>query len=202
RIIALKPGLVVAWKSGSPTAQVEKLKALGIPVFDSEPRDIEGIATSIERLAHLAGTEKTGHQQANSFRERIRQLESNYRSRPKVRVFYQIWNDPLMTLNGNHLVSSIVRLCGGENIYAHLPQLTPSIEEAAVLKANPEVIISGDKGRLDTLIQWKRFKRMTAVVRNNLFTVDADAVARSGPRVADGAEAVCRHIDEARQKRK
>ncbi|MEB0137367.1 cobalamin-binding protein [Actimicrobium sp. CCC2.4] len=201
RIVMLKPDLVVAWGSGNSASQLARLRALGIAVFDSEPRDFATIASSLERLATLAGSEATGHAAARDFRVRLQTLTSTYQRRATVPVFYQIWRAPLMTLNGQSMVSSAIRLCGGNNIFAQLPQLAPVIGAEAVLQANPEVILTGGDDEAAALADWRRFPSLLAVQRNNLFVINADWLARSGPRLLDGTELLCRQLDSARRKR-
>ncbi|MFT5534046.1 MAG: iron complex transport system substrate-binding protein [Candidatus Paceibacteria bacterium] len=201
RIVQLKPDLVVAWGSGNSASQLARLRALGIAVFDSEPRTFAAIASSLERLATLAGSEAVGHAAAEDFRTRIQTLSSTYQQRAPVRVFYQIWREPLMTLNGKSMVSAAIRLCGGNNIFAQLPQIAPVVGTEAVLEANPEVILTGGDDEMAALAGWRRFSSLLAAQRNNLFVINADWLARSGPRLLDGTELLCRQLDSARRKR-
>ncbi len=201
RIVQLKPDLVVAWGSGNSASQLARLRALGMAVFDSEPRTFAAIATSLERLATLAGSEAIGHVAANDFRSRLNTLASTYQQRAPVRVFYQIWREPLMTLNGKSMVSAAIRLCGGINVFAQLPQLAPVVGTEAVLQANPEVILTGGDDEVAALAGWRRFASLLAVQRNNLFVINADWLARSGPRLLEGTELLCRQLDSARRKR-
>ncbi len=201
RIVQLKPDLIVAWSSGNSAAQIARLRALGIPVFESEPRDFDAIASSLERLAHLAGTDATGQAAASSFRERLRKLAATYRHRPTVTVFYQIWRKPLMTLNGAHPVSRALRLCGGENIFGGLPQLAPTVGIEAVLQANPDAIIASNGATGDVLSGWRRFPHLKAVAHGNLITIDGSEMNRSGPRMLDGVEDLCRQLDRVRGKK-
>jgi iron complex transport system substrate-binding protein len=201
RVMTLKPDLVVVWGSGNSAAQIAKLRSLGVPVFESEPRDFAAVASSIERLAHLAGTDAAGQAAAENFRARLGKIAATYRQRPTVRVFYQIWHSPLMTLNGAHMVSNAIRLCGGENIFAKLPQLAPTVSTEAVLKANPEAIIASSGEKDDPLSGWRRFPALTAVARGNLFSVDGEWMNRPSPRVLDGTEALCKHLETARRKK-
>ncbi|WP_151446099.1 cobalamin-binding protein [Lacisediminimonas profundi] len=202
RIAALRPQLIVAWGSGNNAARLQQLRELGYPVFVSEPRDFETIATSLERLSVLAGTASTGRAAAAQFRQQVKALQARYRSRPPVRVFYQIWRAPLMTLNNDHLVSHAIATCGGSNIFGHLPQLAPTVGIEDVLLADPEVIINASGGADDDGVQiWRRFPRATAVRRANLYTVDSDSLTRATPRILEGTEAICRALDLARTKR-
>jgi iron complex transport system substrate-binding protein len=201
RIVSFKPDLVVAWGSGNSAVQIARLRSLGVPVFESEPRDFATIASSLERLAHLAGTAPVGKTAAEAFRRRLKTIAATYQYRPTVRVFYQIWRAPLMTLNDAHLVSHAIRLCGGENIFGKLAQLAPAVGIEAVLQANPEVIITGSSED-GALSDWRRFTRLTAAARNNLFSIESDWMTRNGPRILDGTEALCKQLDVARGKRK
>ncbi|HYD97162.1 MAG TPA: cobalamin-binding protein [Noviherbaspirillum sp.] len=201
RILQLKPDLVVGWNNGTAAAQLAKLETLGVPIYKSEPYDFAAIANSLERLAHLAGTDAHGKAAAASFRSRWKQLQDTYQKRRNITVFYQIWRSPLMTLNGSHLVSAALRLCGGENIFAKLSQLAPTVNEEAVLKADPEVIVASSGEQDDVFAPWRRFPGMKAVARGNLMTVEGALMNRAGPRILDGTEALCRALDEARAKR-
>ena len=200
RIIALQPDLIVIWGESSLTPQIAKLRALGVPVYMSEPRDFESIATALERFGELAGTASVAHPAAGHFRSRLKQLRATYAARAPVRLFYQVWKDPLMTLNDQHLVSDVIRLCGGENIFGKLPTLVPRVGVEAVLKADPEVIVAGSSGE-DPKNDWRRFPSLTAVARGNLITLNSDWMSRAGPRILDGAQALCKHLDAARAKR-
>ncbi|AMO96904.1 periplasmic binding family protein [Collimonas fungivorans] len=201
RIVALKPDLVVAWSSGNSASQIARLRAIGIPVFESEPRQLEAIASSLLRLSQLAGTEDSGAAAAAAFKARLAQLDATYRQRPPVRVFYQIWKKPLMTLNDSHMVSSVIALCGGENVFGKLPQLAPTVSTEAVLQADPEVIFAADGGSSPSA-SWRRFPKLTAVAANNLFTLTPNWMSRPGPRILDGAAELCQKLDLARSRRR
>lgn len=200
-IITLKPDLVVAWHSGNSTSQVARLRQLNIPVFESQPNNFEMIATSMKRLAALTGTEIVGEKSASDFRARWHALEQQYRNRSSVSVFYQIWSQPLTTLNGNHMVSTVLRTCGGRNIFADLPQLAPSVSVEAVLAADPDAILTPSDAKDAPLKSWQRFSRMKAVAANNLFVVNADWLNRAGPRIVDATAEVCKTLDIVRTRK-
>jgi len=200
RIAALKPDLVVAWHSGNAPTKLAQLRKLGIPVFESEPRNFDAIVSSVQRLAHLAGSDDVGMPAARALDARWRALAQRYSQRAPVAVFYQIWRTPLMTLNGAHVVSQALNLCGGTNIFADLPQLAPAIAVETVLQANPEVIIATAEESA-SLDDWRRWPKLTAVARNNLFVLPSDLMMRFGPRMVDGAALLCERLEEARGKR-
>ena len=198
RIIALKPDLIVGWKSGNHPAQLERLRALGIPVFDSEPRKFDDIASSLERLGMLAGSDE-GRLAAARFRDALQKLRERYAARTPVTVFYQIWPSPLMTLNDAHIVSEAIRLCGGTNMFGSLAPLVPTISREAVLKADPQAIFVSDEDDR-AFDRWRGFGKLSAVRNDNLFRIDGSVMNRAGPRMLGATARLCEQIDSARQK--
>ncbi|MBR7777021.1 cobalamin-binding protein [Undibacterium rugosum] len=200
RIVAYKPDLIVIWGTGNAKNLANQLRNSKLNVFESEPRDYDMVATSIERLAHLAGTDAQGKAAAAQFRERLTQLRKRYQSDTKpVSVFYQVWQKPLMTLNDTHMVSAAIRLCGGRNVFAELKEISPSISLEAVLAANPDAIISAGDSPDKLREQWKPYAILNAVKKNHIYTVKGDWLNRAGPRILEGTEALCKAIASARQ---
>jgi iron complex transport system substrate-binding protein len=204
RIIGLKPDLVVAWRSGNLREPVERLRTLGIPVYITEPRHLESIPSHLVRLGKLAGTEKVATAAADDFSKRLAVLRSSGTRTVQLRVFYQISLAPLYTVNGDHLISEIIGLCGGVNIFAPLRVFAPVVSLEAVLQAAPEVILAADTGRgVQAAVHayWSAWPALPAVAGGNLYFIDADVISRATPRILSGAEAICRALDTARAKR-
>ena len=198
RILALKPDLIVAWTSGNSAKQLTRLRQMEFTVYQSEPRNFETIASSLERLSRLTGTEQVGKREALHFRQRWQELAARYQDRPPVRVFYQIWRAPLMTVNDQHLVSQALHLCGGQNVFGHLAHLAPAVSMESVLQANPQAIITTGEGENDPLGAWRRLEQLDAVKHENLFLLNADYIHRPTPRVLIGVQALCEHLETAR----
>ncbi|CAJ0775476.1 Vitamin B12-binding protein [Ralstonia condita] len=207
RIAALKPDLVVVWRHGNAQKQIDRLHALGIPLFFSEPHRMSDIPRSIEALGTLLDTRASAHDAAKQFRERVDALRHRYAGRPPVTVFYQVWDQPLMTLNGQHIFSDMLALCGGRNVFANEPLLVPTVTAEAVIAANPEVLLTASLGAtqgnrpIDTLDGWKRWPHMLAVQRGNLFSINGDLINRFGPRLVDAATLLCEDLEQARMRR-
>jgi len=197
RIVALKPDLIIAWQSGNPKDAILKLKKLGFPVFQIEPRSVADIANIMRRFAVLTASKSTAQPAIHEFEQRYEQLKKQYKSRRKVSVFYEIWNQPLMTVNGEHLISKVISICGGSNIFAKLNSLAPTVAIEPVLLANPEVIIAGDNLR-NKLNAWNRWTDLAAVRYQNLFLVNRDYINRHSPRILEGIKQVCESLEQAR----
>ncbi|MCX7154502.1 MAG: cobalamin-binding protein [Proteobacteria bacterium] len=203
RIVSLKPDLIVVWRDGNAQRQLEKLLSLGIPVYYSEPQRLEDIARSIEKLGLVAGTGPVAAAAAREFSARLAGLRARYAALPTVPVFYQIWNKPLMTVSGNHVISDVIASCGGRNIFADLKPLAPVIAEEAVIERDPEAIGGAAVDpKIDGFDMWRKWPRLLAVRRGNFFTVHPDLISRHTPRILDAAQALCEQLDAVRARRK
>lgn len=204
RLIALKPDLIVLWLHGGSGRQVELLSKLGIPMYHSEPHKLADIAHSVQRLGRLMGTDAVAQPAAKALSDTLTGLKLRYANRPPVRLFYQVWDKPLYTLNGEHIVSDAIRLCGGENIFAEMTVTAPVVSIEGVLQRDPEAIFgSSERAARDGGVDlWRRYGALRAVQSDNLFTLDGNLLNRSGPRMVQGAKVLCEKIELARQRRK
>lgn len=202
-LLSLKPDLIVAWQSGNPAAALERLLKFNLPVFLSEPRQLEDIATNLERLGVLAGVATAAHRASAAFRGQLAQLRARYAGKAPVTVFYQVWDRPLITLNGQHMISAVLELCGGKNVFASLPVLAPEVGMESVLAADPQVIItSGSASSADHgLEQWARRPTLRAVRNQQLYFIEPDTLQRSTPRILLGTAEICRVLESAREPR-
>ena len=200
RLLALNPDLVVVWFHGIALKQIEKIRALGIPSYYSDPKELEDLATSVEKFGALAGTQPAARAWAEAFRRRHQALVKKYSGQRTLKVFYQLWNRPISTLNREHLVSRMIAMCGGTNVFGQAPMIAPVVSVEAVLSANPQAILAGnlDKGRPEWLQDWKKWTEIEAVRAGNLFDVPSDYVNRPGSRALDGAQAICEALETAR----
>jgi iron complex transport system substrate-binding protein len=201
RIASLKPDIVFVWLSGTPERQRQALKALaqrqGFAVFESEIRSVDGIASTLERMGRLAGTEAQAQQSAAKLQTDWAALAKQYQSAKPLRVFYQVWDAPLMTFNGQHLVSAAIKTCGGIQGFDNLSALTPTVSREAAAAFNPQLILSGDPA-LKSLAAWKKLPQLDAVKNAQLKAVDGAVLTRMGPRFVDAARALCKVMDETR----
>ena len=202
RVIAMKPDLIVVWMHSSSERQLDMLRQLAIPLYHSEPPTLDAIPGSIARLGQLLGTEKVADAAADDLRQKLAALTARYARRSPVRLFYQVWDKPLYTLNGTHIVSDAIRVCGGENIFADLKMTAPVVSAEAVLQQDPEAIFGTSQKDNGGVNLWRQYTTMTAVRNDNLFTLNGELLNRAGPRMIEGTAALCEKLDIARQHRK
>jgi iron complex transport system substrate-binding protein len=198
RLLALRPDVVLVWESGTPVQTIERIRALHLRVVSVETHRLADVATAVRTIGELAGNGAEAEPVAAKFENDIEQLRSEYRDRPPVTVFLQINERPLYTVNGRQIMSEIVSLCGGVNVFAHLNELAPAIGIEAVVAKNPQVILSTSDTVPDAVASWSKWRHIEAVRTGNVYTLNSDDVARSTTRLAVGARDVCRTLDTAR----
>lgn len=195
RIAMLKPDLILAWKTGNHAGDIGKLEEFGFKVFVMEPARLRDIQRLLRSIGKLAETSAAAEAAAGDFERKLETLRERYSRKRPVTVFYEIWNEPLMTVNGAHMISDVLRLCGGVNAFARARMLTPVISPEGLVAADPEVIISG----YSKLENWRRFKMLSAVRNHRVFFVQPELLERQSPRILEGAGEVCERLDKVRQ---
>jgi len=199
RIVALRPDLVVAWASGSPKRQVERLGALGLPVFYSETPDLDAIAGTLERLGRLAGTAAAAGQRAQRFRRDLAELRAQHAGRASLRVFYQVAAQPLVTVSTRHVIADALAVCGARSIFAAHRDWLPRPSREAVLLADPDaIVVAAADDREARLAQWRHWDALRAVAAGRLYIVDPSTLHRATPRILEGVAKLCGHIATAR----
>ncbi|MEK6592937.1 MAG: cobalamin-binding protein [Pseudomonadota bacterium] len=203
RIVKLGPDLILAWRSGNSPRDVMRLEQLGFPVFVTEPARLADIPRLMRMTGALTDRQREAEQEALVFINKISMLRKLHEGKPPVRVFYEIWHQPLLTVNGAHLISDVVALCGGRNVFAHVPALTPAVSLEAVLAAQPEAILGGSSagGEREFIAQWRKVA-VDGLRSTPAFYVAPDSIQRQTPRIAEGAAVICEHLDKVRAKRR
>jgi iron complex transport system substrate-binding protein len=201
KILELKPDLIVAWQSGNPKSSITQLKNLNLKVYVAEPKNLSSIASHIEKLSVLTGTESRAQIAIQEFNSIYGELKRRYNNKSKVKIFYQLWDRPIITVGGNELINDIIELCGGENIFGDLPQLAPKIDQESVLIRNPKVIVASGSNteRPQWLDEWELWPQLTAVAEENLYFIIPELLQRHTPRALLGTRQMCEYIDQARK---
>lgn len=198
-LLQYQPDLVLVWLSGNGESMIKRLKSLGLNVYVNKPRHLDDIPRSVLNIGKLLGREDTAEPVAAQFRQAIKTLGDEYGQSRPVTVYYQIWQSPLMTFGGSHLVSDVMALCGGHNVFANTAGLVPRLSVESVLAADPEVIVVGQYTEAGTAFDyWRQWPQLRAVAGGHIYDVDPYLLHRHTPRIVKGARQLCEAIDHAR----
>ncbi len=199
RVLAMQPDLVLVWQSGNGSSLATRLRDLKLPVFVSEPQSLVQIESTVRSLGQLTGRNEEARSGADAFAARVTKLTRAAPGSGPVRVFYQIWGQPIYTVGSRHLISQIIEMCGGENVFAGLPGLAGSVSVESVLAADPDLIVASghDDTRPRWLDDWRRWPELRAVKRDQLRFIPPSVIQRHTLRVLEGAEMMCGMIKES-----
>ena len=202
-VVGLNPDLILAF-GGNGWEMINRLRDLGYTVYVDEPREMEDVASALTRFGTLLGTEAHTAPIIQRFKARLTALQQQFSEQQTLRVFYQVWNEPLITINGEHLISSVMRLCGGRNIFSDAIPMAPRVSVETVAYRDPHAIIASGHGeqKPEWLDNWKLWPAITAVKNDHLFFIPPDILQRHTVRILDGAQMMCEFLHEARRSNK
>jgi iron complex transport system substrate-binding protein len=206
-IAQLKPTLVLVWGSGTSVAVKARLKALNIATFESEPSTLAGIVQEAQTLAARLGEPAnnpdlqaldTRFKQLNAYRIQTNQLNNATSNTHAIAAFHPIWPRPLMTINGQHVMSDALKYCGARNIFAKAQGLTPTVSLAQVLREQPKVIvISTSASEPNISKQWdsliNAFPKESGL-QPTIITVNGERFHQPGPSMIEETLDLCKSM--------
>jgi iron complex transport system substrate-binding protein len=198
RVVALRPDVVVVWEGGNNVAQISRLESLKLTLYRHKLEKLHDIPVSLRRLGALAGTRTVAEAAARDVESRLENLEKRYgQSADKPTVLLEVWNRPIYTVGGSHMMTDSLRLCGARNVFADLKEQGPSVDTEAVIGRDPQIIIAVAPPGVarEWLAEWKRFATLRAVRDGRLVPFEDQRLSRLGPSAVAGTEALCEAIN-------
>jgi iron complex transport system substrate-binding protein len=196
RLLSLRPDLVLAWSDGSPAEQLVLLRRLGLATLPMRQNALADVPAAIEQLGRLFGTEAVANENASRFRTELAALRARYASAPRLRVFYQVWDAPLYTLGGTQVVTEVLGVCGATNLFGEQAQSAFAVDAETVYARDPDAIVLA--GSAAENVEWRKRWTTRPPLRATFVAVDPDLVNRMGPRIVEGAAALCAKLDAVR----
>lgn len=197
RVVALRPDVVVVWEGGNNPAQVSQLERLKVPLYRHKVEKLADIPISLRRLGNLTGTRDIAEKAAADVEARLAKLRQLYAGTSNPTVLLEVWNRPIYTVGGSHMMTDSLRLCGARNVFGDLKEQGPSVDLEAVIGRDPAIIVAvappGTAG--EWLSEWKRFPSMAAVKTGRLIAFEDSRLSRLGPSALAGTEALCQAIN-------
>ena len=201
QLALLRPDALLVWESGIPEHVIDELRQAGYQVELIRTRSLQDVAIALRRIGELTGHARDADAAADDFLDGLLALKQKYASAAAISVFYQVYQRPLYTINGEHYVSELIQLCGGQNIFADLNALAPAISVEAVIERDPEVMLASTDAGDDAFAEWRRWPSLSAVRTGNQFMMPADSIGRGTPRLLAAGQTVCDALQTAREKR-
>ena len=201
QLVALRPTVVVVAVDVVQRVRIDRLRALKIPVYQVHVTKLAGMPASLRRLGALTGTRAAAESAAAGLDAELARIGATYRGRKPLRVLYQIWDQPIYTIGGKHVITDALALCGATNVFAELSTAAPAVtREAAVLRDPDLILVSAPPGEGEGwLAEWRKFPALSAVRSDHLIKYSDLRIDRMGPSVIAATANLCAVIDQARE---
>lgn len=201
KLLMLKPDMVIAWKSGNQAEDLAKIKRLGIELYLSDPRFIEGVASEILKLGQITGHIEQSKKVAETFTAKLNAIKVTQKDKTTLTGFYQLWPEPMMTVSKNTWINQLIETCQVTNVFANSDTDYPQISIENVIVTKPQVIIIPDEKskRVMPTVNWQQWPEIPAVKYEQFISVNADLLHRFTPRMLDGLAQMCDKVDISRE---
>ena len=190
KIVALKPDLVIASTASQLEQFVRRLDELGIPIYVSNPRGIDDVLASIERIGEITGARERSVELSGALRARIDATERRVSTLEKPKVLFILGTEPLITAGAASFVTDLIRRAGGKSISEDAPGDYPQYSLETAIAKQPEVIfLQAGESALPS-----RLKQTPAAESGRVYHLNDDLLLRPGPRIVDGLEQMAAKI--------
>ncbi len=194
QIVALAPDLVLA--SSLHQEQVEKLEELGINVLVLYANSVEDIYRGLEMVGEATGNQAQAAELVQSMEARLQAVQSHLDEADipdPVRVYHEVYSDPLMSAGGSTIIHQVITLAGGENIFGDVREDYPVVSAEAILESEPQVILfplyhGTAEFMIEEMKQRPGWADLPAVQQERIYGVHDDIFSRPGPRVVEAVE--------------
>lgn len=200
KVVALQPDLILVWDTGTPAADIKKMQQLGLKVLHFQTHQLEDIASQLLQLGELVQQPAIAKSLAKNYLQQLKDLRQQYQAQSPVRVFYELWDNPLSTINKNAWPSQHLHVCGAQNLFENASASYPQVGLEQVISADPALIIQPvSENEPRTLVNWQRWPELMATKNNQIIQVDSDLLHRATLRTLDGVAILCHKIAKSRQ---
>jgi iron complex transport system substrate-binding protein len=204
QLLALRPSVVVVAVDVVQRVRMDRIRALRIPVYEVHVTSLAQMPDALRRLGALTATESTARARAAAYSQQLERLAAQYRGRAPLRVLYQIWDRPIYTIGGRHIINDALKLCGADNVFADLATAAPAVTREAAVLRNPDLILVSAPPQIaaEWIAGWQRYPALSAVRGGRVVAYADERMDRMGPSVIDATSSLCALIDRVRTDRR
>lgn len=201
KILAYEPDLIIAWRTGNPIDDLERLEKLGLKVVYSDPRNLDDVAAELRLLGDLTGTQERAEILAKKYEKELKALRTKFANKSPISVFYELWSNPLTTISNNSWPQQHLNVCGAKNPFVKSIMDYPQIGLEQVVIAKPQLIIQpmshGEPN--PNAVNWFQWNEIPASKHKQLIQPNSDKLHRMTSRLLEELESLCISIDNSRK---
>ncbi len=195
-ILAMQPDLIIAWKSGNPAAQLARLEKMGLKIIYSNPAKLVDIPNEMRMFGNNTGNAELAHKVASAFDMRLASIKKKHGNHASLRVFYELWPNPLTTVAQGSWNHNVLSVCGVQNVFAEAASAFPQVNIEQVLSKQVQVIVQPvSKSEVNKSgYDWHKWELIPAVKQQRIIRPNADRLHRMSSRVLDELEWLCQQL--------
>lgn len=199
-ILNAKPDLILCkWDNHRPL--VETFERVNIPIVGLGPENIDQLFEEARLLGKISKRQAQADALIASMQsrlDRLRQAVHDIAPPQRKKVFYEVWDTPLMTAGPQSFIGELLVLGRMDNIFHDTANRYPRVSSESVVERNPDVILAptthGEKVRFETLANRAGWENVSAIKNHQVFLIDGDQVSRCGPRLLDALESMVKQV--------
>ncbi len=185
-VLGARPELVLLYASNDNRAAASELRAAGVNTLSLKIDSIAEFHRAARLIARVIGDSARGVVVSDSVRRTLERVRAATASLRKPRVFWHVWDAPLITIARGSYMNELIDIAGGTNIYGDLADASPMVSIEDVLRRNPEYIITGPQG-IEKIRRDPRWAEAPAVKQGRLLVADTTLVGRPSVRLGEAA---------------
>jgi len=185
-VLGARPDLVILYASEDNRPAYNRLRAAGIGVVALRIDRIEHFDRATRLLGRLTGNDAAGAQVADSVQRTLARVRDATRGLPRLRVFWRIWDAPLITIGRGSFLSQLVEIAGARNVYEDIAAPSQQVTFEDVVRRDPEFVLVGPEGS-EVLGRDPAWRAVRAVREGRVRIVDTTLVGRPSVRLGEAA---------------
>jgi iron complex transport system substrate-binding protein len=196
KIIEINPDLVLIYGPGDEESN-NRLKEAGITILGFMPESIDQVIDTIKKIGKITGKAEEAKEVTDKMIEKRDSIVEKVKDKDKVKVFYEIWHDPLMVAGPGSFMDELMTVAGGDNIAKDAEGQYPQFDIEQLIERNPEVYLTSKDSEEKTVESIKArpgYEDITAIKEGNIYILDPNIVSRPGPRIVEALELVAKAI--------
>lgn len=197
-IAEFKPDLVLTTDEIADVKQADFFDRYGIPLYFQSFSGLSDINRNIRALGDMLDLKANANALADSLASIEKTIIDSTQGKIKYRTMVLIGIKPIIVAGGGSFISEVVEKAGGTNAFGNSDEKYPLVNEEAILKMNPEVILIPSSN--DQIYQ--EFAEAHPVLHLNMqasqngrvYLMAPNLVLRPGPRTVEGMAYLARTL--------
>jgi iron complex transport system substrate-binding protein len=186
-VLAARPDLVVLYASEDNRDAVRRLRAAHVPTAAYKADRMADFARVTLALGRITGDTIAARVTVDSVGRTLAATLASTLALPHPRVFWFLWESPLLAVGGGSFLSEMLKVAGARNVYDSLPAPSPGVSFEDLLRRDPDVVLASPAARAKMLADPK-WRTLRAVREGRVLVFDTTIV--NGPSARVGASAV------------